>query len=47
MKVHIQTLYEGNFSLYVSPSDSIEALKLLILEQKGVPLEEQRLIYTV
>ena len=43
----IVTTREGRFAPYVERSDSIIGLKVMIYGEKGIPLEDQRLMYNV
>ena len=45
MKIYVKTLTCFTITLDVKPSDTIEKIKMMIMERQGYPLEQQRLIF--
>jgi ubiquitin C len=45
MKIHIKPWNGKKFSLDVEPGDTFNSMKIMIQERKGIPVEDQRLIF--
>ncbi len=46
MDISVKTLTEENVTLQVEPNDSIEAIKQMVEDQKGIPVERQKLLFS-
>jgi hypothetical protein len=45
MRVHVNTLSSKNYTFDLDPDDSLGKVRLLIREQNGMPLENQKIIF--
>lgn len=45
MKVHVKTMAEESITLDVEPNDTIEIIKSMIEDEKGISPDQQRLIF--
>ena len=45
MKIYVRTLTCFTITLDVKSTDTIEKIKMMLMEQKGFPMETQRLIF--
>jgi hypothetical protein len=46
MQFFVKTLAGKNITLEMKPDDSIHSLKQILFEKEGIPIEQQRLIFS-
>jgi len=45
MKIYVRTLTCFTIALDMKPSDTIEMIKMKVMERQGYPVDQQRLIF--